>query len=323
MFKRPVQPDVPGNTPAPLAVGDMLYSANGTTWTQLGIGGAAEVLTVAAGVPDWLPNDAISPTIFSAANQLITSSANDTPALLAAPATDEVLTESGGSLDWRKLVNANIDAAAAIAYSKLSLGGSIVNADIAASAAIALSKLAVRVPYVYAKDNTARSNLNSATETTFFSQSIAAGDLHASDSMRLTLIGDQVANSVGQVKDLTLRVKLGATTIWQETVSYTVDSATRSPFFFQFTLSALGATNSQAWIGMYNLANGGGGTAPTTGEGANTLSTANSWRTWFNTSALDMTSAQTLAVTLQWNINNSTREVKTYAGILEILPSGA
>ncbi len=144
MFKRPVMPDVPGNTPAPNAQGDMLYSANGTTWTQLAIGSAGEVLTVNAGgtAPDWLPNDAISPTIFSAANQLITSSGNDTPALLAAPATDEVLTESAGSLDWRKLVNANIDAAAAIAYSKLNLATSIVNNDVAAAAAIAISKLA-------------------------------------------------------------------------------------------------------------------------------------------------------------------------------------
>ncbi len=40
------------------------------------------------------------------------------------------------------IVNADINAAAAIAYSKLNLGTSIVNADIAAAAAIAFSKLA-------------------------------------------------------------------------------------------------------------------------------------------------------------------------------------
>lgn len=41
------------------------------------------------------------------------------------------------------LVNADIDAAAAIAYSKLNLSGSIVNADVSAAAAIAYSKLAL------------------------------------------------------------------------------------------------------------------------------------------------------------------------------------
>ena len=44
---------------------------------------------------------------------------------------------------WATLVNANIAAGAAIAYSKLNLASSIVNADIAAGAAIAYSKLSL------------------------------------------------------------------------------------------------------------------------------------------------------------------------------------
>jgi hypothetical protein len=47
---------------------------------------------------------------------------------------------SGNSLS--NIVNANIKASAAIAYSKLNLSGSIVNADVSGSAAIARSKLA-------------------------------------------------------------------------------------------------------------------------------------------------------------------------------------
>lgn len=42
---------------------------------------------------------------------------------------------------WSLIVNANVDPAAAIAYSKLALANSIVNADIAAAAAINLAKL--------------------------------------------------------------------------------------------------------------------------------------------------------------------------------------
>jgi len=42
---------------------------------------------------------------------------------------------------WGFITNANVDSAAAISYSKLSLGTSIVNADISATAAIAYSKL--------------------------------------------------------------------------------------------------------------------------------------------------------------------------------------
>ncbi len=60
----------------------------------------------------------------------------------AAPNADEVLTATSSTVsDWKKIVNANVDSSAAIAYSKLNLSGTIVNADISTSAAIAYSKL--------------------------------------------------------------------------------------------------------------------------------------------------------------------------------------
>lgn len=57
-------------------------------------------------------------------------------------AANTVLTSNGTSPVWATIVNANVNASAAIAYSKLTLTGSILNADISASAAIAFSKLA-------------------------------------------------------------------------------------------------------------------------------------------------------------------------------------
>lgn len=60
-----------GNTPLPTAVGDMLYSADGATWTLLPVGAHAdgEVLTLGLGVPDWdvtatpfTPGDALALT---------------------------------------------------------------------------------------------------------------------------------------------------------------------------------------------------------------------------------------------------------------------
>jgi len=58
-------------------------------------------------------------------------------------AADEVLQTNAGATaqEWGKIANANVDNAAAIAYSKLNLSGSILNADVNASAAIAYSKL--------------------------------------------------------------------------------------------------------------------------------------------------------------------------------------
>jgi len=59
-------------------------------------------------------------------------------------AADTVLQMNAGGTTWEfaKIDNNNVDASAAIAYSKLNLATSIVNADVATAAAIARSKLA-------------------------------------------------------------------------------------------------------------------------------------------------------------------------------------
>lgn len=60
----------------------------------------------------------------------------------ASPSTNDGLFYNGSAWVADTIDNAKIDAAAAIAYSKLNLTGAIVNADISSSAAIDLSKLA-------------------------------------------------------------------------------------------------------------------------------------------------------------------------------------
>lgn len=74
---------------------------------------------------------------------LLYASGSTTLAKLGIGTANKVLTSTGTAPAWNAIVNANIDAAAAIAYSKLALTGSVVNADIGASAAIAYSKLAL------------------------------------------------------------------------------------------------------------------------------------------------------------------------------------
>lgn len=57
------------------------------------------------------------------------------------PASNAGLVWNGSSWVAATLVNANINSAAAIAYSKLNLAGGIVNNDVSGSAAVAYSKL--------------------------------------------------------------------------------------------------------------------------------------------------------------------------------------
>jgi hypothetical protein len=84
---------------------------------------------------------------------LLYASGSTTIAKLGIGTSNKVLTSTGSAPAWSSIVNANVDAAAAIAYSKLALTGSIVNADVNASAAIAYSKLALTGSIVNADIN--------------------------------------------------------------------------------------------------------------------------------------------------------------------------
>lgn len=75
-------------------------------------------------------------------------------------------TNGSGTTSWTLIANANVDAAAAIAYSKLNLGTSILNSDINASAAIAYSKLAaLTVSRLLVSDGSGIVSASSVTST--------------------------------------------------------------------------------------------------------------------------------------------------------------
>ena len=94
-----------------------------------------------------------SGTAFGTSNQILKSNGNASPTWILL-GNDNI--DASAAIAYSKLnlatsiVNADISASAAIAYSKLSLGTSIVNADISASAAIAYSKLSLGTSIVNA-----------------------------------------------------------------------------------------------------------------------------------------------------------------------------
>ncbi len=146
-------------------------TVNGTTsWVQ-----TAQITTVGTDPLVFVeftrnPADYVLKSTFTAKGSLVTATAASTPVEQTVGANNTVLVADSAQtngMKWIQLVNANIDAAAAIAYSKLSLTGSIVNADINASAAIAYSKLSLSNSILNADINSsaaiARSKLASGT----------------------------------------------------------------------------------------------------------------------------------------------------------------
>ena len=122
---------------------------------------------------------------------IIVGGASGAATRLGIGASNTVLRESGGSLGYGLLVNANIDAAAAIAYSKLNLSGSIVNADVNAAAAIAYSKLSL-------SDSIVNADINSAAAIAYsklnLSASIVNADIAAAAAIALNKLAAVTAS---------------------------------------------------------------------------------------------------------------------------------
>lgn len=149
-------------TTSSVQFGHLLVSTNNASIAISGASGANADLVIsnatATGI-EFIPTGAAHGLILEAT--AITQAADRHYLLPDAGANANVVLSG-----WGQIVNADINAAAAIAYSKLALTGSIVNADINASAAIAYSKLNLANSVNLASDvtgNLAVTHLNSGT----------------------------------------------------------------------------------------------------------------------------------------------------------------
>jgi hypothetical protein len=133
--------------------------------------------------------------------QLIPTAAVGTGTILTIPATTGTIVTTGDTgtvtstmIADGTIVNGDISASAAIAYSKLNLGTSIVNADISASASISVSKLSASTISGVSLGN----NLNTLTIGTGLSGTTyngSAGVTIAIDSTVATLTGSQTLSN--------------------------------------------------------------------------------------------------------------------------------
>jgi hypothetical protein len=145
---------------------------------------------------------------------------------------------------------------------------------------------------------------NTTSETDLYSFSVPGGTLSTDRRLRLTLFcrntDDFSANS-------TLRLKYGATTLVTLTASG-AGALTAAHTRITYELTGDGATNAQVAQGFYQVGPTAGGNGALTQD-------------WImrGTSAIDSTSAQTLAVSWQWSLGSAGNSFVMESAILEVL----
>ncbi len=156
--------------------------------------------------------------------------------------------------------------------------------------------------------------VNSSAETSLFSAGIAANLLATDRAVRLTLIGDYLNNS-GATRTLRVRVKLGATTLWDDTSIALAASATRRALAIEVLLANRGATNSQALGGRLDIS----ALPATAGLGDFAAASIAAGAVLSGTSAEDTTTARTLDLTVQHSAANASLSVRSLYGLVELV----
>lgn len=155
--------------------------------------------------------------------------------------------------------------------------------------------------------------VNTTVETSIYSFTIAAGELGTTGGVRLTLTGTYLNNTLA-ASSITIRVKLGATTVMASNPWDVGTSASRRKWTWTFWFFNNGVANAQKWGALLLTAVVGV---------ANALEVAmNNERggTAFATSAEDTSLARTLNITVQHGTANPAISLQKEIAFLEKLP---
>lgn len=159
-----------------------------------------------------------------------------------------------------------------------------------------------RASGVYDKTNTDTTVGNTATETTVYNKTIDANDMLTNGGARL-FMHFEAEQSSGANKDLSVRVKFGATTLVTLTVTIATDA---SSFDFQLEVMLFNtATNAQRCAAKLSL---------------DRDDVSLSERSAYGTAAEDTTASKALVVTAQWSAADPATTLTRKMAVLEIMP---
>ena len=206
--------------------------------------------------------------------------------------------DSSGNFTSSALVNADVDAAAAIAYSKLALTGSIVNADVSSSAAIAYSKLALTGEIVNA-------DVSSSAAIAYSKLALAGSLVNADVAANAAIAGTKIAPNFGSQNVTTTGNISGAAGTFSGAVAVDSLAATGAITGASATLGSGSGSNVASIDGSGNASFGGtlaitgaATLSSTLSAGASTLASASITGGASVGTTLAVTGATTLSSTL-------------------------
>ena len=151
---------------------------------------------------------------------------------------------------------------------------------------------------------------DTTVETTIFSATVPANTIQADKWVVLKILGNIQTDGSNTI---TVRVKFGGTTYYQDANSIGVITA-QEPVWFYIPLAGNNATNAQTLGGGLFVGTDGGAT---TGIGDIGTDEIDAITPILNDGvAIDQTSAQALAVTMQWSIAFAGDTFSKYYGVI-------
>jgi hypothetical protein len=175
--------------------------------------------------------------------------------------------------------------------------------------AVSSVNAAIQQPYT----NTSVTANNTVAETTMFTYALPP--LSANSVVNVNLSCDYLNNTGDATnRQYTLRIKLGATTVFADDTSSYATSTIRRGQTIRFSLYNLNSVSSQSLQGNFQ---GGGGTT-TTGYGDISATTIPS-NTIMGSATENTSTSKTLAVTMQLATASANLEVRCYAAQINII----
>lgn len=168
-------------------------------------------------------------------------------------------------------------------------------------------------PQVIDRVGTETDVVNTAAETSLYSRSVTGGVMSTNRALRLTVVGDYFNNS-GAGRTIQFKVKLGATTLYDDTSASIAASATRRAFRMEVNLGNRDSASSQAMAGHIAISVDGA----TTGLGD--LATVDLVSTTiYGTAVEDTSSAKTFAVTVTHSTADPNLSIRLHHATLEVV----